>query len=108
MTLMRESTLYSDIGNRYFPILIPQFAHPEPTIEQIGRALLVELQADYYGCKLYAETLANAMFAHLLRKYSAHKPQIKKYQDGLSQYRLKQALNYIHDHLGERNIDSGG
>ncbi len=84
--------------------LIPQFAHPEPTIEQFAYAILAELQADYYGCQLYAETLANAMFVHLLRKYSTFQPQIKKYQDGLSGYRLKQVLNYIHDHLGDRNL----
>ena len=84
--------------------LIPQFASSDPLVEQIGRALLAELQTDYYGCQLGAETLTNAMSAHLLHKYSAHRQQIKKYHDGLSQHRLKQALNCIHDHLGERNL----
>ncbi|MDJ0591942.1 MAG: AraC family transcriptional regulator [Pleurocapsa sp. MO_226.B13] len=79
--------------------LIPQFAHADPTLEQIGRALLAELQSDYYGCKLYAESLANAMFAHLIRKYSTSQLQIKEYQDGLSRYRLKKTLGYIHNHL---------
>ena len=97
------TTIYDAIAPEHVE-LIPQFAHPDPTIEQFARAILAELQADYYGCKLYAETLANAMFVHLLRKYSTFQPQIKEYQDGLSGYRLKQALNYIHDHLGDRNL----
>ncbi len=83
--------------------LTPKFAHSDLTIEQIGRALLAELQADY-NCKLYAETLANAMFAHLLRKYSAHQKKIKEYKDGLSCYRLKQALNYIDSHFDDRSL----
>ena len=79
--------------------LTPQFAHSDPTIEQIGRALLAELQSDYYGCQLYAESLANAMFAHIIRKYSTRQQQIKEFQDGLSRQKLKKALDYIHSHL---------
>ncbi len=98
------TTIYDDAFDLECVEFIPQFAHPDPTIEQFAQAILAELQTDYYGCQLYAETLANAMFVHLVRKYSTFQPQIKKYQDGLSGYRLKQALNYIHDHLGNRNL----
>ena len=79
--------------------LTPQFAHADHIIEQIGRALLSELQSDYYGCQLYAESFANAMFAHLIHKYSVRQQQIKNYQDGLSRSRLKKALCFIHAHL---------
>ena len=79
--------------------LTPQFARADHTIEQIGRALLSELQSDYYGCQLYAESFANAMFTHLIHKYSTHQQQIKNYKDGLSRYRLKKALCFIHAHL---------
>jgi AraC family transcriptional regulator len=80
--------------------LTPQFARSDPILEQIGRALLRELQSDYYGCQLYAETFASSMFVHLIRRYSTRKPQIRNYQAGLSRYRLKKAMYFIHAHLG--------
>ena len=83
--------------------LNPQFSHSDPMIEQIGRALLSELQSDYYGCQLYAESFANALFAHLIRKYSTRQQQIKNYKDGLSRHKLKQAISFIQGHL-DRNL----
>lgn len=83
--------------------LTPQFARPDPLIEQIGRSLLKELQSDYFGCRLYAESLANALAVHLLWNYATHPPKIRESEEGLPHYKLKRTLDYIHAHL-DQNI----
>ncbi|MDJ0593309.1 MAG: AraC family transcriptional regulator [Pleurocapsa sp. MO_226.B13] len=81
--------------------LIPQFARPDPLIYQFGRSLLAELNTDYLGCQLYAQSLANALAMHLVKKYATRQPRIREHTDGLSQYKFKRALDYIHAHFNE-------
>nr|WP_268896784.1 AraC family transcriptional regulator [Hassalia byssoidea] len=43
--------------------------------------------------------MATALSVHLLRRYSARQQQIKNYTGGLPKYRLREAVNYINEHL---------
>ena len=52
--------------------LIPSFTSPDPLIHQIGLALKAELEQDGSGSRFYAESMATALAAHLLRHYSVH------------------------------------
>ena len=45
--------------------------------------------------------MATALSAHLLRHYATRKHTLQEYEDGLSKYRLQQAIDYINEHLGE-------
>ena len=60
-----------------------------------------ELTTGWIGDNLYVEKLKTALAFHLLRKYTSHQPIIRDYANGLSRYKLKQALEYIHAHLNE-------
>lgn len=79
---------------------IPQFAVYDPLIYHIGLALKADLEAYKPGGRLYAETMANAVAVHLLRKYSnqVHQP-IRCFDGGLSPHHLRQIIDYINDHL---------
>jgi AraC family transcriptional regulator len=81
--------------------IIPQFKLNDPLISQIGIALKVNLQSEN-GCdRLYTESMATALSAHLLQHYSTQKPKIASYSDGLSQARLRQVTEYIHQHSAQ-------
>lgn len=79
---------------------VPHFAIYDPLIYHIGLALKADLEAYKPGGRLYAETLANTLAVHLLRKYSnqAHQP-IRCFNGGLSPHHLRQIIDYINDHL---------
>lgn len=79
--------------------LIPAFPHADPFIYGTALALKQELETNYNGCRLYAESLLNSLCFHLLHKYATTKPLIEEYKDGLAPYKLKQVLNLIGDCL---------
>jgi AraC family transcriptional regulator len=70
-------------------------------IQQIGLALKASLEEDGGGDRFYADAMATALAAHLLRYYSTRNHQFQEYEDGLSKQKLKQAIEYIQEHLGE-------
>jgi AraC family transcriptional regulator len=70
-------------------------------IHQIGLALRSSLEEDSRGSRFYADAMAIALSAHLLRHYSTRNHSFREYEDGLSKQKLKQAIEYIQAHLGE-------
>ena len=85
--------------------LIPAFSKSQPDylIYGINMAIRHQLETDPHGCSLYVEHLMNAMSVHLLKNYCTIQPKLKNYGDGLSSYKLRQAIDYINDNL-DRNI----
>lgn len=72
---------------------------PDLLIYQIGLALKSSLEGDGVGSRFYADSMATALSAHLLRHYSTRKHHFREYEDGLSKQKLKQAVEYIQEHL---------
>lgn len=82
--------------------LIPQFATLEPTISGIGFALKTELETGGAGGKLYAESATTLLATHLLQHYCTRSQTLPSYHaGGLPKYKLREAIAYIQDHLGE-------
>jgi AraC family transcriptional regulator len=79
--------------------IVPNFKFRDPLIEQMGIALKTELEAGGIDSKLYAESMAIALSAHLLRKYASRSPEFKPCTGGLSPSQLKQASEYIQENL---------
>ncbi len=73
----------------------------DPLIAQIGLALKSSLEVDGVGSRFYADSMATALSAHLLRHYSTRNHQFREHEDGLSKQKLRQAIEYIQEHLGE-------
>ena len=80
--------------------LIPTFPKSDAFIYGTAIALKQELETNYKGCSLYAESLFNGLAVHLLQKYATSKPQIKEY-NGLAPFQLRQVLDLINDSLSE-------
>jgi AraC family transcriptional regulator len=81
--------------------LAPSFAQPDPLVHQIGHLLQTELQSNGLGGRLFVDSLVTALGIHLLRNYAVRRQPITNQTDGLSQYQLQLAIDYIHAHLGE-------
>ena len=67
----------------------------------MGLALKAELERDGLSDRLYLESMANALAAHLFRRYSNQKQEIKVYSGQLPKQKLQQAIDYIQAHLSE-------
>jgi AraC family transcriptional regulator len=83
--------------------LLSRFVIEDPLIHQIGLALKTELQSNGSGGQLYAETMANALAVHLLRRYSTQGHQTIVCKGGLPQHKLRLVTDYINDYL-EREL----
>ena len=81
--------------------LLPEFRTRDPQIEAMGMLLLAELKQENLGGRLYIESLANVLAIHLLRQYSAVKPQLSIYEGGLPERQVLQILEYINEHLNQ-------
>ena len=75
----------------------------DPLLQQIGLALKAEIDAETaVFSSLYAESLASALSAHLLRHYTVWKPTMR---DGIGNHTasaLRHVIAYIHDNLDQQ------
>ncbi len=81
--------------------IIPHFSKPDPLIYQIGLALKAALESQGLDSRLYADSMATALSAHLLQHYSAPKHTLKVYRGGLPKHKLQRVTEYIIDHLAD-------
>ncbi|MBI4784063.1 MAG: helix-turn-helix transcriptional regulator [Oscillatoriophycideae cyanobacterium NC_groundwater_1537_Pr4_S-0.65um_50_18] len=90
--------------------LVTEFRVCDPQLEQIMLLLKAELYKGGGGIgRLYAESLANVLAAHLLREYSSTQPRVAQYEGGLGgsakqtlhERKLLQVSEYIHAHLDQ-------
>lgn len=72
---------------------------PDPLIWQICLALKTVLETDPTNSKFYADSMATALAAHVLKYYATRKIILPNYEEGLTQHKLKQAFEYIDAHL---------
>lgn len=73
----------------------------DPLIREILFALRAELEAGFPSGRLYGEAMGIALAVHLLKQYSTLKSSPKDYEDGLSQHKLSQVLEYIQIYLDQ-------
>jgi AraC family transcriptional regulator len=81
----------------------PRFRFRDPLIEGIGRALCAELELGSSSDRLYAETLANVLAVHLLKRYSASGHTIRETSGQLPKHLLRRAIEFINNSL-DHNI----
>ena len=74
----------------------PQLHVKDPHIEHIGWAVKAELESSEPQGRLYADSLAMALAAHLLRRY---RPATARNGRGLSRKRLSRVLDYVRTNI---------
>jgi AraC family transcriptional regulator len=76
---------------------------PDPLLQQIGLALKAEMDEGTAAfSSLYAESLAMALSAHLLRRYTVWKPTMRDGIDHHAAPALRHVIAYIHDNLDQQ------
>jgi AraC family transcriptional regulator len=78
--------------------------HTELFDAQISRlieSLRADVQAGKPSGRLFAESIALALSAHIVQRYSATQVKLEEFRGGLSPPRLKRVLEYIDAHLGD-------
>ena len=80
--------------------IMPQFARFDSLIYQLGLTLKAEMAADGSD-RIYAESLATLLAAHLIRHYSVWQQTLPSSDSGLSQQQLRLVLDFMRSHLSE-------
>ncbi|MEI2582906.1 AraC family transcriptional regulator [Scytonema sp. PRP1] len=94
-----NSSLFKRVADNVVDVeLIPHRGVSDPQIFHLGMALKAELEAGCPSGKLYGESVATAVAAHLLKTYSVS-PQLIPPEVNLSERQLRQVIDYIHDNL---------
>ena len=71
----------------------------DPLIQQMAIALKTELELTQEDSKQYADSMATALGAHLLRRYGVKQSAVKQYKGGLTPSQLRTLIEYIQTHL---------
>jgi AraC family transcriptional regulator len=95
---LAELALTNGIGR---PLdFIPTFATPDPFLHDVAAALTSAPQIKDPAANLFIETLFNAACARILRNYTEVRYPLAG-PPRLTDYQLRTAIDYIHDHIGE-------
>lgn len=76
-----------------------QFRVRDPLIQHIGLELKTELETDELSSRLYAESAANLLAVHLVKRYGTVSQTLRDYSDGFSINNLRRVIEYINDNL---------
>jgi AraC family transcriptional regulator len=98
--LLREAAAGSDIDIAPADIE-PEFGARDPHIHHLGLSLLEEMKCATAAGRAYVDLLAAALALHLLRRQSAPPPRTPSEGGRMPEYKLRRALDYISDRLGE-------
>src|SRR5689334_16475088 len=79
----------------------PEFGISDPHIQHIGLSLLAELEGTGEAARAYVDLLATALAVHLLRRHSFAAPRAQQLNGCMPKHKLRRALDYISDKLGE-------
>ena len=75
----------------------------DPLVQQIGLALNAELDGGMVSSSaLYAESLATALSAHLLRHYSVQDRIVRDITGNIPNAPMQHVIEYIHDNLDQQ------
>jgi AraC family transcriptional regulator len=99
---LRRIALESDFLNPNKVELKPIQQVHDPKLLNLSLSFLNEMRDRGVGRRFYSECLANQFAIHLLRHYCTFEPVFRTYNGGLSHSALIQAIDYIHDNLGEK------
>ncbi len=81
--------------------LVDTLVFQDSQIQAIGQAFYEELCSPGIGTRLYVESQTLVLALHLLRHYGVFSYKRAETREKLSHIKVRQALNYIHEHQGK-------
>ncbi len=103
LSLTREFLMDSiaDWGQSSELELNQTLSHEDSLVRELCFALQAELESGSPGGRVYGESLSASLAVHLIKNYSSTKPEPTASTGGLAKYKLRQVINYIHEHVAE-------
>jgi AraC family transcriptional regulator len=81
--------------------LVPQWGIRDEQIESIARAVEVEISCGLQAGALFMESMATALGAHLLTRYSTRRVAVREHRRGLAPHQLRRSMDFIEANLGQ-------
>jgi AraC-like DNA-binding protein len=81
--------------------IVPSLKAHDPLRHHMALVLQAALDAEGGAGQLYAESLADALVVHFLRRYASMRPPLRQGTGGLSPYKLRRTTAYITAHLAQ-------
>jgi AraC family transcriptional regulator len=82
-------------------IIVPSLPAHDPLLQHLALVLQAALEGKSVAGQLYAESLADALVVHFLKRYAAARPSRCEVPGGLSPYKLRRTITYIQAHLAQ-------
>jgi AraC family transcriptional regulator len=82
--------------------ILPILQSRDSQLDRLVMLFQREMEHFEFAESTYIDSLANLYAIHLLRHYCAFPATLKEYSGGLPPYKLKQAIDYINDHLDSK------
>ena len=98
-TLMMHAPYESPQAERI--TIVPCLKADDPLLQHVALVLQAAVEGEGVAGYLYAESLADALVVHFLRRYVAARQSMKELTGGLSPYKLRCTTAYIQAHLDQ-------
>jgi AraC-like DNA-binding protein len=79
--------------------IVPDLNAHDPLLQHMALVLQAAIEGEGVAGHLYAESLADALVVHFLRRYAAARQSLRELTGGLSPYKLRRTTAYIKAHL---------
>ncbi|MEM7793661.1 MAG: hypothetical protein AAF579_04295 [Cyanobacteria bacterium P01_C01_bin.118] len=79
--------------------IVSGFNLQDPLIKNLLAHVAREIYTGTSLEQLYVDSLTNTLVVHLLKNYASRNLEVPDYENGLSKYQLRTALDYIQSHL---------
>jgi AraC-like DNA-binding protein len=79
--------------------IVPYLKAHDPLLQHMALMLQAAIEGEGMAGHLYAESLADALVLHFLRRYAAARQTLRELTGGLSAYKLRRTTAYIKTHL---------
>jgi AraC family transcriptional regulator len=104
ITVYLKQSLVKQVGEEFLDPARIEIVHTvvpqDAQFEWLSLALEHEIKGQYRSGRLFGESLATALAAHVLSRYTTKRLTIPEYRGGMSRYLLQRTIDYIRNHLG--------
>jgi AraC-like DNA-binding protein len=82
-------------------LMVPALPAHDPLLQHLALVLQAAVEGEGVAGQLYAESLADALVGHFLKRYAAARPSLQEVTGGLLPYKLRRTITYIQTHLAQ-------
>jgi len=82
-------------------LMVPSLPAHDPLLQHLVLVLQAAVEGEGVAGQLYAESLADALVVHFLKRFAATRPSLQAVIGGLAPYKLRRTTAYIQAHLAQ-------